>query len=194
MKRNLSLKSILTEQEIIDGCRSGDKFYQKALYERYKQKMLVVCLRYSKTITEAEDALQEGFIKVFKHIESFRQESKLSTWITRIMANTTINLQRRKMYVLPMTDIENVELIENEVSLSGLHFFQLLELVQSLPQGCQIIFNLYAIEGYNHREIGKLLGVSEGTSKSQYARAKALLQAKLLKESSYYSRYAEAVV
>jgi RNA polymerase sigma factor (sigma-70 family) len=194
MKRNLSLKSILTEQEIIDGCRSGDRFYQKALYERYKQKMLVVCLRYSKTITEAEDALQEGFIKVFKHIESFRQESKLSTWITRIMVNTTINLQRRKMYVLPMTDIENVELIENEVSLSGLHFFQLLELVQSLPQGCQIIFNLYAIEGYNHREIGKLLGLSEGTSKSQYARAKALLQAKLLKESSYYSRYAEAVV
>jgi RNA polymerase sigma factor (sigma-70 family) len=185
---------MLSEQELIDGCRKGKRAFQKALYERYARKMTTVCLRYSKTTAEAEDILQEGFIKVFQGIKDFRQESKLETWITRIMVNTALNLQRKKLYLFPMVDVEELDLPQNEVSISSIHFTQLLEMIQSLPQGCQVVFNLFAIEGYNHREIAELLGISEGTSKSQYARARSLLQQKLLKESSYYEKYGEARV
>lgn len=185
---------MLSEQELIDGCRKGKRAFQKVLYERYARKMTAVCLRYSKTTAEAEDILQEGFVKVFQGIKDFRQESKLDTWIMRIMVNTALNLQRKKLYLFPMVDVEELDLPQSEVSISSIHFSQLLEMIQSLPQGCQIVFNLFAIEGYNHKEIAELLGISEGTSKSQYARARSLLQQKLVKESSYYERYGEARV
>lgn len=185
---------MLTEQELIDGSRKNDRSFQKALYERYCRKMMVVCMRYSRSTGEAEDILQEGFIKVFQGIKDFRQQSKLETWITRIMVNTALNFQRKKLYLFPMVDVQDLDLPENEISISSIHFSQLLEMIQSLPQGCQIVFNLFAIEGYNHKEIAEMLGVSEGTSKSQYARARALLQVKLLKESSYYTRYGEGKV
>lgn len=183
---------MLHENELIEGCRKGDRAIQKALYDRYCRKMMVVCMRYSKSTLEAEDILQEGFVKVFHGIKDFRQESKLETWITRIMVNTALNSQRKKLYLFPMVDVEDIDLPEDEISISGIHFNQLLEMIQSLPQGCQVVFNLFAIEGYSHKEIGEMLGISEGTSKSQYARAKSLLQAKLLKESSYYTNYGEA--
>jgi RNA polymerase sigma factor (sigma-70 family) len=185
---------MLTEQELIDGCKKGERAYQRALYDRFCQKMLVLCLRYSKTTAEAEDILQEGFVKVFNAIKEFRQESKLETWITRIMVNTALNVQRKKLYLYPMVDVEDLELPQNEVSISGIHFNQLLEMIQTLPQGCQIVFNLFAIEGYSHKEIAEQLGISEGTSKSQFARAKNLLQQKLAKETSYFDRYGEAKV
>lgn len=194
MQNDRSYGFMLNEQELIDGCRKGKRSYQKALYERYCRKMLVVCLRYSKTTAEAEDVLQEAFVKVFQGLKDFRQESKLETWITRIMVNTALNLQRKKLYLFPMVDVEGLDLQQDEVSISGIHFTQLLEMIQSLPQGCQIVFNLFAIEGYNHKEIATLLGISEGTSKSQYARARSLMQQKLLNESSYYSKYGEAKV
>lgn len=182
---------MLTEQELIEGCRKNDRAAQRALYDRYCRKMMVLCLRYSKTTAEAEDILQEGFVKVFNAIANFRQEAKLETWITRIMVNTALNVQRKKLYLYPMVDVEELELPENEISISGIHFKQLLEMIQSLPQGCQIVFNLFAIEGYSHKEIAEQLGISEGTSKSQLARAKSLLQQKLSKES-YFDRYGEA--
>jgi RNA polymerase sigma-70 factor (ECF subfamily) len=185
---------MLSEQELIDGCRKGDRGFQQALYDRYCRKMMVVCLRYSKSTAEAEDILQEAFIKIFQALKDFRQESKLETWITRIMVNTALNSQRKKMYLYPMVDVEKVEMPSEEVSISTIDFMQLLEIIQSLPQGCQVVFNLFAIEGYNHKEIAKLLGISEGTSKSQYARARSLMQAKLLKESSYYEKYGEGKV
>src|SRR5688572_8515374 len=144
---------MLNENELIEGCRKGNRASQKALYEQYCRKMLVVCLRYSKTTAEAEDILQEAFVKVFQGLKDFRQESKLETWITRIMVNTALNLQRKKLYLYPMVDVEELDLPEDEVSVSGIHFSQLLEMIQALPQGCQIIFNLFAIEGYNHKEI-----------------------------------------
>src|SRR5687767_11917111 len=188
------IEYMLGEQELIDGCRKGDRSFQRALYDRFSRKMLVVCLRYSKSSAEAEDILQEGFVKVFQGIKDFRQESKLETWITRIMVNTALNLQRKKLYLFPMVDVEELDLPQEELSVSSIHFMQLLEMIQSLPQGCQIVFNLFAIEGYNHKEIAELLKISEGTSKSQYARARSLLQQKLLKESSYYAKYGEAKV
>lgn len=185
---------MLSEQELIDGCRKGDRIFQQALYERYCRKMMVICLRYSKATAEAEDILQEGFVKIFQAMKDFRQESKLETWITRIIVNTALNSQRKKLYLYPMVDVEKIDLPEDDVSVSGMHFTQLLEMIQSLPQGCQIVFNLFAIEGYNHKEIGQMLGISEGTSKSQYARARSLMQIKLLKESSYYEKYGEGKV
>lgn len=185
---------MLSESELIEGCRKNDRAVQKALYDRFCRKMLVVCMRYSKSDQEAEDILQEGFVKVFQGIKNFRQEAKLETWITRIMVNTSLNAQRRKLYLFPMVDVETIILPEDEVSLSEIHFSQLLELIQSLPQGCQMVFNLFAIEGYSHQEIAKMLEISEGTSKSQYARAKSLLQSKLLKESSYYKKYGKAKI
>jgi len=186
---------MLGEQELIDGCRKGDRASQKALYDRYCRKMMVVCLRYSKSSAEAEDILQEAFVKVFQAIKDFRQESKLETWITRIMVNTALNAQRKKLYLFPMVDVEEIDLPDEELSVSGIHFTQLLEMIQALPQGCQVVFNMFAIEGYSHKEIAELLAISEGTSKSQYARARSLLQNRLIKEtSSYYSKYGEAKI
>ncbi len=185
---------MLSENELIEGCRKGYRASQKALYDRYCRKMLVVCMRYSKTTAEAEDILQEGFVKVFNGLKEFRQESKLETWITRIMVNTALNVQRKKLYLYPMVDVEDVTLPDVELSVSGINFKQLLEMIQTLPHGCQIVFNMFAIEGFSHKEIAEQLGISEGTSKSQFARARSLLQAKLSKESTYYERYGEAKI
>lgn len=187
-------QSMLDENELIDACRKGNRASQRALYDRFCKKMMVVCLRYSKSTPEAEDILQEGFVKVFLALEGFRQDAKLETWMTRIMVNTALNHHRKKLYLHPMVDIEEIIIPQKEVSLSGLHFTQLLEMVQSLPQGCQVIFNLFAMEGYSHKEIAEMLSISEGTSKSQYARAKSLLQAKILRESNYYKKYGESKV
>ncbi|HTJ51063.1 MAG TPA: RNA polymerase sigma factor [Cyclobacteriaceae bacterium] len=194
MQNGRTIGYMLSEIELIEGCCKGNRASQKALYDRYCRKMMVVCLRYSKSTAEAEDILQEGFVKIFNSIKTFRQEAKLETWITRIIVNTALNARRKKLYLYPMVDVESIDLPEEELCISSIHFSQLIEMIQSLPQGCQIVFNLFAIEGYSHKEIGELLGISEGTSKSQFARAKSLLQAKLLKESSFYERYGEAKV
>lgn len=185
---------MLNENELIDGCRNGNRASQKALYDRFCKKMMVVCLRYSKSTPEAEDILQEGFVKVFQGLEGFRQDAKLETWMTRIMVNTALNHHRKKLYLYPMVDVEDIDLPQTEVSLSGIHFTQLLEMIRALPQECQVVFNLFAIEGYGHKEISEMLGISEGTSKSQFARARSLLQSRLLKESSYYKQYGEAKI
>jgi RNA polymerase sigma factor (sigma-70 family) len=177
---------MLSEQELVKGCARGDRAAQRALYERYCKKMMVICQRYARSTHEAEDSLQEGFVKIFKAIPEFRFESKLETWITRIMINTSLNNQRQKLYMMPMIDVDDVSLPEREeVSLSGLHLAELIAMVQSLPDGCRIVFNLFAIEGYSHKEIAAMLQVSEGTSKSQYNRARALLRAKLEVERKY---------
>lgn len=182
----LHIEFMLGEKELIQGCAKGDRASQKALYERYCRKMLVVCLRYAKSTQEAEDVLQEGFIKIFKAIDSFRFESRLDTWMTRIMINTALNSQRRKLYLMPLVDVTEVSIPEREeVSLSDFHLEDLVNMVQSLPDGCRVIFNMFAVEGYGHKEIAEMLGISEGTSKSQYNRAKSLLRSKLERESQY---------
>jgi RNA polymerase sigma factor (sigma-70 family) len=185
---------MLEEKELVQGCAKGDRATQKALYERYCRKMMVVCQRYSRSTQEAEDTLQEGFIKIFKSIGEFRGDSRLETWITRIMINTALNSQRQKLYLIPMVDVNEISLTEREeVSLSEFHLDELINMVQTLPDGCRLVFNLFAIEGYGHQEIAKMLGISEGTSKSQYNRAKSLLRAKLERESKY-ARYGETKI
>lgn len=181
---------MLSEQELIKGCVKGDRASQKALYERYCRKMMVVCQRYAKSLQEAEDALQEGFLKVFASLKSFRGDSRLDTWITRIMINTALNAQRQKLYLLPMVEITEVNLPEDEeISLAAFNLSELITMIQSLPDGCRLVFNLFAIEGYNHKEIATMLGISEGTSKSQYSRAKSLLKLKLSLQNKVYGKY-----
>lgn len=165
-----------SEGDIISGCIKGERQMQKVLYETYSKKLLVVCLRYSKLQQEAEDILQESFIKIFSSLNSFRKDSSLWFWMKRITINTALNFHRSKLFLYPMVDVDYIsEDNSSDISLSGFHYQELLEMIQDLPPGCQVIFNLYAIEGYKHIEIAEMLKVSEGTSKSQYARARQLL-------------------
>ena len=171
------------EKALIEGCKKGDRRSQRKLYEEFAPKMTVVCLRYSKSDQEAEDILQESFIKVFDKIKSFKGESRLIYWIKRIVINTALNHCRRKLYMFPMVDIDKMQdSFESDFSLAGFHFSELLKMIQLLPSGCQVIFNLYALEGYNHNEIAESLDISVGTSKSQYFRAKMLLRDMIQKE------------
>lgn len=185
---------MLSEQELVKGCVQGNRAVQKALYDRYCRKMMVICQRYSKSTQEAEDILQEGFIKVFNSIASYRGEARLDTWMTRIMINTALNSQRQKLYLMPMVDVTDLNLPEDaDISLAAFNLTELIAMIQSLPDGCRVVFNLFAIEGYNHKEIAGMLGISEGTSKSQYSRAKSLLKQKLLQEQIYGKYGAEQV-
>ena len=161
----------------------GDRAAQHELYQQYAAQMMVVCLRYCRCREDAEDVLQEAFIKVFSHIDKFRQDSHLAYWIKRIVINTALNHHRKSVYLYPHLDIDEVHHLGTEdPTLSGFQFQELLNILQSLPQGCQVVFNLHAIEGYKHREIAKLLNISEGTSKSQYARARSLVKEMITKK------------
>ncbi|MEP2772390.1 MAG: RNA polymerase sigma factor [Fulvivirga sp.] len=170
------------EKALIEGCRKEKSEAQKKLYEAFAPKMLVVSLRYSKSQQEAEDILQEAFLKVFKHIKDFKGDSSLYYWIKRIVINTALNSQRSKLYLFPMVDVSSLNHVDDTIDIKGLAWQDLLQMIQELPAGCQVIFNLFAIEGYSHKEIAEKLNISEGTSKSQFARARALMREKIEKE------------
>lgn len=177
----------LSEKQIIKGCIKGDRQAQEMLYQKYSRTMYVVCLRYAKEQLEAEDILQEAFIKVFKQVKNFRGESTIGYWIKRIVINTALNSQRSKLYLYPMVDVDELkESHGQEKSVSDYTMDELLKMINGLPTGSRVIFNLYAIEGYNHQEIAKMLEISEGTSKSQYARAKHLLREQMIKDKKNY--------
>ena len=153
---------------------------QKVLYEMYSKKLLVICLRYSKLQQEAEDILQEAFIKIYANIKDFRKDSDLWFWMKKITINTALNFHRSKLFLYPMVDVDLLkDQKHDDFSLSEFHYKDLLTMIQELPDGCQAIFNLFAIEGYKHHEIATMLNVTEGTSKSQYARARQLLIKKI---------------
>ncbi|RYY99143.1 MAG: sigma-70 family RNA polymerase sigma factor [Chitinophagaceae bacterium] len=150
---------------------------QKELYERFSGKMYGVCLRYASASEEAEDILQEGFVKVFNKIGSFRREGSFEGWIRRIIVNTAIEHFRRKTYLQPITEKEEQTVEGSYLSvLDSLAEKDIIGLVQQLSPGYRTVFNMYVVEGYTHKQISELLGISEGTSKSQLSRAKAILQ------------------
>lgn len=182
-----------SDEELIKGCCKENRQAQQRLYDTYASRMYPVALRYSKVQQEAEDIIQEAFLKVFKHIKNFRKDSSLTYWIKRIVINTALNHQRSKLYLYPMVDVNDLKNHQgNELILSNYSYQELLGFVRRLPYGCQVIFNLYAIEGYKHHEIAKMLDISEGTSKSQYARAKSLLKNWILKDNEVnYDRAGE---
>ncbi len=170
-----------SDKELIKGCREHNRFVQEKLYDKYSGAMYVVALRYAKMQQEAEDIVQEAFVKVFQNINKFREDSTLPYWIKKIVVNTALNHQRSKLYMYPMVDASELKNRGEEANaLSDYSYQELLEMIQELPDGCRVIFNLYAIEGYKHHEIAKMLEISEGTSKSQYSRAKNLLQDKVM--------------
>jgi len=170
-----------SDEKLIKGCQRGKREFQQALYDKYCDGMYLVALRYSKMQQEAEDVLQEAFLKVFKNIKTFRKDSSLAYWIKRIVVNTALNHQRSKLYLYPMVDVTDLtNRSVDETAISNLSYEELLKLIQKLPSGCQVIFNLFAIEGYKHSEIAELLQISEGTSKSQYSRAKSILSQSIL--------------
>ncbi len=167
----------ILESDLIDGCIQGSRRMQEELYRRFAPRMYAVCLRYASNTEEAEDILQEGFIKIYKKLDSFRREGSFEGWIRRVFVNTAIEHFRRKKYLQPVTEKEEATLEGNYLSvLDDLAERDILNLVQQLSPGYRTVFNMYVVEGYTHKEIGDLLGISEGTSKSQLSRAKAILQ------------------
>lgn len=169
------------EYQLVEGCRRQDRIVQRQLYERFAGKLFVVCKRYVKDAEEAEDILQDAFVKIFRHIDSFRFECPLEAWLKRVVINTALKHLRKEKPWAQTVDVQDMApvLPQADESLPTLNYQYLLKLIGELPPGCRAVFNLYAIEGYNHPEIADLLDIAEGTSKSQYARARALLQQKL---------------
>ena len=175
---------VMTDAQLVNGCRDGNANAQRELFERFAQKMMGVCVRYTDSTEEAEDMLQDGFIKVFAKLDSFRGEGSLEGWLRRIMVNTALENFRRLKEQKQNTEggVEDLQISNFDNPEDKLGEKDLLNMIKSMPQGYRIIFNLYAIEGYTHKEIGEQLGLSEGTSKSQYARARVYLQKVLLTE------------
>jgi RNA polymerase sigma-70 factor (ECF subfamily) len=177
------------EQELIDKCLDNDPFAQELLYRRYASRMYGICLRYVRQKDEASDILQDGFIRVFMNLKHYRGEGSFEGWVRRIIVNTAINHYKSNVKFsrdLSIDDVRPANHIDND-ALSRISTEELLKVVQELPDGFRMVFNLYVIEGYDHKEIGQMLGISESTSKSQLHRAKAALQKKLLKEYNILS-------
>ena len=167
----------IPESDLITGCIEGNRRMQEILYSRFSAKMYGVCLRYASNAAEAEDILQEGFIKIFKKIDTFRSEGSFEGWVRRIFVNTAIEHFRRRKYLTPVTEKEENTIEGKYISvLDELAEQDILNLVQELSPGYRTVFNMYVVEGYTHKEIGDILGISEGTSKSQLSRAKVILQ------------------
>lgn len=171
----------MDELQLIEGCRKGDRRAQKALYETYSRKMMSVCLRYVSDWETARDLLQEGFVKVFTHIDSYTGNGSFEGWMRKIFVNSALEYLRHADVLRESTDLDQTaELVEIGSSpLSDISAAELMQLVQSLPAGFRTIFNLFAIEGYSHKEISERLHITESTSRSQYTRAKQLLQRKV---------------
>lgn len=169
------------EELMVRGCVKGQPQHQEALYNKYYRKMFGVCLRYAPDRETAEDILQDGFVKVLKNIGSYSGKGSLEGWIRRVMVNTALELLRKKSTMYPVVDIDqaaNMDAGWDVVSMMSEH--EILKLVQALPVGYRTVFNLFAIEGYSHKEIAEQLNISEGTSKSQFARARQTLQENIL--------------
>lgn len=167
----------ITESDLLKGCLEGNRRMQEELYRRFSPRMYAVCLRYAGKAEEAEDILQEGFIKVFKKMDSFRGDGSFEGWMRRIFVNTAIEHFRRKRYLMPVTEREENTLEGKYTSaLDDLGAKDVLALIQELSPGYRTVFNMYVVEGYTHKEIADMLGISEGTSKSQLSRAKVILQ------------------
>lgn len=170
----------MNDSDLIRGSIEGDPKMQEALYQKYAPKMYAVCLRYAGNNDDAQDLLQEGFIKVFRNLEKYRHEGSFEGWMRRIFVNTSIEQYRRKVHLNSISEQEERGIEDASVSvLDQLAERDIVQLVQELSPGYRAVFNLYVIEGYSHKEIAELLSISEGTSKSQLARAKSILQKKV---------------
>jgi len=165
------------ESDLIKGCIHGDPQMQRLLYERFSSKMYGVCLRYAENTEDANDVMQEGFIKVYNNINKFRGEGSFEGWIRRIFIHTAIEHYRKKIKLFNISDLtENTIESDKLNALDSLATKDILNIVNELTPGYKAVFNMHVIEGYSHKEIAEILGITEGTSKSQLARAKTVLK------------------
>ena len=173
---------VYVEKDIIRDCIEGKRLAQKCLYDHFAGKMLGVCMRYAKDRAEAEDMLQEGFIKVFQNMTKFKNEGSFEGWVRRIMIFTAINWfkHRSRKFQEDLDTVRYDASFEDDI-VGKISAKEIVALVQQMPEGYRMVFNLYAVEGYTHREIAELLNIAEGTSKSQYSRAKQYMQLALAK-------------
>jgi len=174
----------MTEELMLAGCLSNNAAAQEALYNRFSPRMLGVCYRFAKNREDAEDMLQEGFIKVFSQIHQYRSEGALEGWIRRIVVHTCINVLKKNKKFSDSIDItfaSEIGIREDSIP-SIMQAKEVVECIRLLPIGYRTVLNLYAIEGYSHREIGSMLDIEESTSRSQYTRAKAMLEDVLVKK------------
>jgi RNA polymerase sigma-70 factor (ECF subfamily) len=176
-----------TVEDLLEGCKAGDRKSQEMLYNACSGKMLGVCMRYAKDHFEAEDMMQTGFIKIFKKINDFRGEGSFEGWMRRIMVHTSIEFYRKNLRSLNVVDIDETheQSASTDFDMSSINVKDLMRIIQNLSNGYRMVFNMYAIEGYSHKEIGKQLGISEGASKSQLSRARAILREQILKLEGY---------
>ncbi len=166
----------MTEEELIKGCKDNSRKHQEALYRKYSRKIYGICLRYAASEMEAEDMMQETFIKIFTRMHQYTPGGSFSGWIKRISINHAIEVYRKSKrlvfvdaYEGPLEDSYDPNILEK------MGADEITELIKRLPEGYRMVFNLYAVEGYTHKDISEIMGISEGTSKSQYSRAKAHL-------------------
>jgi len=170
---------------LLQGCLAHDAAAQQELYHRFSPKMLSVCYRYAKAREDAEDMLQEGFIKVFSQIDKYENRGSLEGWILRIIVHTCINHLKKNKKFNDHVDLAfagNIVIREDNIP-AIIQAKQIVECIRSLPIGYRTVLNLYAIEGYSHKEIAALLDIEESTSRSQYTRAKSMLEEVLVKKN-----------
>jgi RNA polymerase sigma-70 factor (ECF subfamily) len=168
------------EHDLIEGCLLGNPVMQKKLYDKYAPKMYGICLRYAANTEDAKDILQDGFVKVFINLSKFKAAGSFEGWMRRIFVNTAIEHYRRKNQLYAISENQEENIPNKDISaLDELAAEDIIRLISELPNGYRTVFNLFAVEGYSHKEIATMMNISEGTSKSQYARAKAWLQEKI---------------
>jgi RNA polymerase sigma factor (sigma-70 family) len=186
------LKHKYSTEDLIEKCKATDRKSQELLYKQFASKMLAVCLRYATDKMEAEDMLQNGFIKVFQKINDYRGDGSFEGWMRRIMVHSSIEYYRKHHKMMHMVDIEEsgYEQTVNAAAASSLEAKDLLNLIQQLPAGYRMVFNLYAVEGYSHHEIAEIAGITEGASKSQLSRARNLLKQKIVQLEGKQYEYA----
>ena len=174
----------MTEEQMLAGSVKNNPAAQEELYNRFSPRMLGVCYRFAKNREDAEDMLQEGFIKIFTQLHQYRNEGALEGWIRRIIVHTCINILKKNKKFADSVNIIYAKSIHirEEMIPSIMQAKQVVECIRLLPVGYRTVLNLYAIEGFSHKEIGQLLDIEESTSRSQYTRAKAMLEEILIKK------------
>lgn len=183
----------MIEQSLIEGCLRNDAAAQRELYNRFSAKMLSVCYRFAHNREDAEDMLQEGFIKVFTQMHSFQNKGSFEGWVRRIIVHTCINILKRNKKFNDNVDLEyaNAIYIKEESLPSIMQAKQIVESIRLLPIGYRTVLNLFAIEGFSHKEIGEMLDIQESTSRSQFTRAKVMLEQILRKKRIIYTNAKE---
>jgi RNA polymerase sigma factor (sigma-70 family) len=175
------------ELELIEGCRQNNRKSQERLYKKYAGLMLGICFRYVKNRQEAEDVMMEGFMKIFKAIPNFVLSGSFEGWMKRIMVYTAIE-HYRKLAKMPFDEFEAQDAMVDDHVIDSMSARDILNLMHDMPEGYRVVFNMFAIEGYSHKEIANTLGISEGTSKSQFNRSKAYLKKLIEKKFIIHSK------